>query len=152
MVCASEESLDEQKQFMTDLVRQSDETGLHNHIITHCRKPQSADESKPPTKYDVRGSAAITDQAHNVITVWANQAKRDVMRQGMSHAKYHEMKGDPDAVIGVSKQRNGEFEGKLQMWFHAPSMRFTDEQCESVAPYGWGMQDARAPAHFGSHA
>jgi len=152
MVCASEESLDEQKQFMTDLVRLAQETGLHVHLVTHCRKPQSGDESKPPTKYDLRGSAAISDQAHNVITVWANQEKREVMEQGMSHAKYHEVKDHPDAVVAICKQRNGSFEGKTKLWFHSPSMRFTDEQCESVAPYGWTLQDARTPAHFGGQA
>ena len=46
MVCASEEHLDEQKQFVTDLVRLSQETGLHVHLVTHCRKPQGGDESR----------------------------------------------------------------------------------------------------------
>ena len=81
MVCASEESLDEQKQFTTDLVRVAQETGLHLHVIAHCRKPPSGDESKPPSKYDLRGSAAISDQAHNVITVWADKEKKARLEQ-----------------------------------------------------------------------
>jgi twinkle protein len=73
MVCQSEESLDEQKQFMTDLVRVAQETGLHIHLVAHCKKP--LDESKMPTKYDIRGSSAISDQVQNVVMVWSNKAK-----------------------------------------------------------------------------
>jgi twinkle protein len=74
MVCESEESLDEQKQFTTDLVRVAQETGLHVHLVAHCKKP--LDESKPPTKYDIRGSSAISDQVQNIVMVWANKAKK----------------------------------------------------------------------------
>ena len=50
MVVGSEEGMDEQKQFMTDLVRVAQETGLHLHLVAHCRKPASGDENKPPAK------------------------------------------------------------------------------------------------------
>jgi twinkle protein len=122
MVCASEEHLDEQKQLVTDLVRVAQETGLHVHLICHCRKPQSG-EDKPPSKYDLRGSAAISDQCHNVITVWADKAKKpdDYDR--------------PDALVTVEKQRNGEFEGRCALWWHAPSMRFVDKLGAHVEPY-----------------
>lgn len=127
MVCASEESLDEQKQFMTDLVRTAQETGLHIHLVAHCRKPQ--DESKPPTKYDLRGTAALSDQAHNIVTVWANKPKR----AALDKCAYDiEALNQPDAAITVEKQRNGKFEGRLAMWFHEMSLRFTDERLTPV--------------------
>lgn len=127
MVCASEESLDEQKQFMTDLVRSSQETGLHLHLVAHCRKPQ--DESKPPTKYDLRGSAALSDQAQNVITVWANKPKRAALDKDPND---FEAQKQPDAAVTIEKQRNGNFEGRLAMWFHETSLRFTDERLTPV--------------------
>ena len=134
MVCASEEHLDEQKQFMTDIVRVAEETGLHIHLVTHCRKPQSG-EDKPPTKYDLRGSAAISDQAHNVVTVWANKPKAQKVQSGQAE----EMDlAQPDALVTVEKQRNGEFEGRVKLWFHGPSMRFTDERYTAVEPYVLG--------------
>ena len=130
MVCASEESLDEQKQFMTDIVRLGAETGLHMHLIAHCRKPQ--DETKPPTKYDLRGSSALSDQADNVIMVWANKAKRAKL-----DANPHDMDAAdlPDAMVSVEKQRNGSFEGKLKLWFAANSFRFSDSRTCPVEPY-----------------
>lgn len=131
MVCASEESLDEQKQFITDLVRLAQETGLHVHLVTHCRKPQ-AGEDKPPTKYDLRGSASISDQAHNVITVWANKSKRSKLDLNPHDEA---ALSEPDAAVTIEKQRNGAFEGRLKLWFHEPSMRFCDDRGSRVEPY-----------------
>lgn len=132
MVCASEEHMDEQKQFVTDLVRLSQETGLHVHLVTHCRKPQSGDESRPPSKYDVRGSAAISDQAANVVTIWANKAKRANLEM-QPHDEEEAAK--PDALVSIEKQRNGSWEGRMQMWFHDASLRFCDDRVSPVLPY-----------------
>jgi len=130
MVCASEESLDEQKQMTTDLVRLAQETNLHVHLVAHCRKPQ--DDNKPPSKYDLRGSAAISDQAHNVITVWANKPKKAALELNPHDIKALEQ---ADMAITVEKQRNGEWEGRLGLWFHSPSLRFCDDRSSPIEPY-----------------
>lgn len=131
MVCASEEHLDEQKQFTTDVVRVAQETGLHIHLVTHCRKPQQG-EDKPPSKYDLRGSAAISDQCPNVVTVWANKAKAAKLEQDPNDTV---AQAEPDAVLSVEKQRNAEFEGRVKLWFHRPSMRFCDDRISPIEPY-----------------
>lgn len=134
MVCASEESMDEQKQLVTDLVRIAVETGLHIHLVTHCRKPQHG-EDKPPGKYDLRGSSAISDQAHNVVTVWANKLKKAKLEEGCDPGILNE----PDALITVEKQRNGRWEGRCKLWFDEQSMRFTDSADFNLQPYA-GLQ------------
>lgn len=133
MVCASEESMDEQKQFMTDLIRSAQETGMHIHLVAHCRKPQ--DDTKPPTKYDLRGSAALSDQAHNVVMVWANKAK-----QAELEANPHDsvVQAKPDAIVSVEKQRNGAWEGRVKLWFDAASLRFADTRSARIDPYEIG--------------
>ncbi len=141
MVCASEDRLDEQKQFMTDLVRMAQETGMHVHLVAHCRKPAQGGEEKPPTKYDLRGSAAITDQAQNVIMVWLDKAKK-------AKAEAFPLDGEdaekPDALVTVEKQRNGRWEGRVRLWFDDPSMRFTDSRLTTIEPYIL----SRAPTHL----
>lgn len=131
MVCGSEERMDEQKQFATDLNRLAQETGLHVHIIAHCRKPASGDESTPPGKHDLRGSAAITDQCANVITVWANKVKDARLRDN----EFDPIRAEPDAAITVCKQRNSDYEGRMKFWFDRPSNRFTDDPMTYVAPW-----------------
>lgn len=131
MVCASEEHLDEQKQFATDIVRIAQETGLHVHLVAHCRKP-SAGDGTPPTKYDVRGSAAITDQAHNVVTIWANKAKVAKLEKDPNDiGALNEM----DAGISVEKQRSGHYEGAVKMYFDQSSLRFSERRTERSEPY-----------------
>lgn len=136
MVCASEEHMDEQKQFVTDLVRVAQETGLHIHLVAHCRKPQQG-EDKPPTKYDIRGSSAISDQTPNVVLVWSNKAKQAALEKD-PHDETELAK--PDALVIVDKQRNGEFEGKVKLWFHGPSFRFCDDRVTAVEPYKLARQ------------
>jgi twinkle protein len=132
MICASEEKLDEQKQFTTDIVRLAQETGLHIHVIAHCRKPATGDEGKPPSKYDIRGSAAISDQAHNVITVWSNKAKVAALEKNPYDG---DAQAQPDAAVTIEKQRNGKTEGRFKLWFHEQSMRFMDDRTSPVEPY-----------------
>lgn len=136
MVCGSEDHMDEQKQFMTDLVRVGQETGIHVHLIAHCRKP--LDESKPPTKYDLRGSAAISDQAHNVCMVWANKAKKAAVEAANGMNVDEKWLEQPDALVCVEKQRNGDYEGKLKLWWDAASFRFTDSRTQEIEPYPIG--------------
>ncbi len=128
MVCNSEESMDEQKQFTTALVRVAQETGQHIHLIAHCRKP-SHGEDTPPTKYDLRGSASISDQCANVVTVWANKEK--ARKLAMGDLSVNE---DPDALVTVEKQRNGTFEGRVKLWFDDASLRFCDDRSSRVVP------------------
>lgn len=132
MVCNSEEHLDEQKQFTTDIVRLAQETGLHVHLVAHCRKPQAGGEERPPTKYDLRGSAAISDQAHNVITVWANKAKTAALEKNPYDG---DAQAQPDAAVTIEKQRNGRTEGRFKLWFHEESLRFMDDRTSPCEPY-----------------
>jgi twinkle protein len=132
MVCGSEEHMDEQKQFVTDLVRVAQETGLHVHLVTHARKPGQGGEDRPPTKYDIRGSGAISDQCANVITVWANKAKAAKLEENPHDAVEAEK---PDALVTIEKQRNGSWEGRLKLWFDPTSLRFCDDRISAVVPY-----------------
>ena len=132
MICASEEKLDEQKRFATGVVRLAQETGLHIHIVTHCRKPAAGDESKLPTRYEIRGSSAISDQAQNVVVVWMNKAKFAKLEMNRNDI---DALDQPCAVVKVDKQRKGRWEGKIQLWHHEPSLRFCDDRMTAVTPY-----------------
>lgn len=132
MVVGSEESMDEQKQFMTDLVQCAQDTQTHIHLVAHCRKPQSTGESLPPTKYDIKGTSAISDQASNVALVWFNKAKQQALEKNPSDPDHLHK---PDAMVIVDKQRHGSWEGKLSMWFDGFSLRFCDGMLSEIRPY-----------------
>lgn len=130
-VCQSEESLDEQKAMISDLIDVAKETGMHVHLIAHCRKPAGDDDSKPPGRYSLRGSAAITDLPHNVVIVWANRAKDAALRKDPNDPIVNK----PDALISVEAQRNSRFEGSVSLWFDEASLRFVNDRTSRVEPY-----------------
>lgn len=131
-VCESEESMDEQKAMVGNLCDVAKETGLHLHLVAHCRKPSSGDENRPPTKYDIKGSGAITDQTHNVLLVWENKAKRAEAERADPR---REVMAGPDGMVIIDKQRNGKVEGKFKLWFDPRSLRFVDSEYENPQPY-----------------
>jgi len=142
MVCNSEEALDEQKQFSTDLCRLAQETGLHVHVIAHCRKPPGADgEKRIPTRYEIRGSSAISAQAANVFIVWMNKEKFDHLD---SNPNDMDALAEPCAILKCDKQRNGAWEGKLSLWLDPGSLRFMEDRTSPVLPYPFTAE--RAPA------
>ncbi len=132
MICTSEERLDEQKRFATHLIRLAQETGLHVHVITHCRKPQTGGEEKVPSRYDIRGSSAISDQAQNVMVVWMNKKKFATLD---TFPNDEEALGQPCAVVKCDKQRKGKWEGKLALWHDEKSLRFCEDRTTRVVPY-----------------
>ena len=133
MICTSEERLDEQKMFSTGVCRLAQETGLHVHVITHCRKPMHGDD-KVPTRYDIRGSGAISDQAHNVMAVWMNKAKYAKLEQDPGDMDAH---CEPCAVVKCDKQRGGKWEGKIKLWNDSRSLRFCEDRISEVRPYAF---------------
>ncbi len=118
MKCVSgEDDYNGQKQFVDELTSIARDNGIHVHLVHHIRKP--TDESHKPTKYDYKGSGAITDQVDNVISVWRNKAKE----KKRDEDKQVDEK-EPDALLICDKQRNGEWEGSIGLWFDRASMQY----------------------------
>lgn len=114
-----EDDYNGQKAFLDSLTAIARDCGIHIHLVAHSRKGR--DEYAPPGKMDVKGTGAITDQVDNVLTVWRNKGKEFDIQAGK-----HDKTTDPDALIICDKQRNGEWEGRIPLWFHAPSQQFIE--------------------------
>lgn len=107
-----------QKLFVDAICTIARDTGMHIHLVAHSKKQK--DEMTPPGKMDVKGSGSITDQVDNVLTVWRNKPKESSITEGNG-----DKRNEPDALLICDKQRNGEWEGKVALWFDAESMRYT---------------------------
>ena len=92
-------------------------------IVAHSRKGQ--DELTPPGKMDVKGSGSITDQVDNVMTVWRNKRKEQAIASSKADEKTI---NESDTLIICDKQRNGEWEGKIGLWFDQASMRYIESK------------------------
>jgi twinkle protein len=116
---AGEDDYNGQKAFIDELCSIArDSVTMHIHIVHHIKKP--ATEDQKPTKYDFKGTGAITDQVDNVIAVWRNKKKEKAKQDGKPMADT-----EPDTMLIVDKQRNGEgWEGWIGLWYHQQSQQF----------------------------
>ena len=114
---AGEDDYNGQKAFVDELCTIARDHNIHIHLIHHIKKP--ANEDHVSGKYDFKGTGAITDLADNVITVWRNKTKERARQ-----AKKLISDTEPDAKLLVDKQRNGDWEGLIGLWFLPQSQQF----------------------------
>lgn len=118
-----EDGYDQQKQFVLALATHAHDTGQAVHLLAHSRKGK--DELTPPGKFDVRGSASITDLADNVFSVWRNRGKELAQDDGR-----HDKDNEEDALLIVCKHRHGEWEGRVRLWFDRRSQIYLQSATE----------------------
>lgn len=123
-----EEDRDGQKEFVDRLTALARDLDIHIHLVHHARKTES--EDKMPGKFDARGSAAVTDLVDNIFTVWRNKPKeRMVEKQARNGGQVDpEVLAKPDTILVCDKQRHGDWEGTVGLWFHPGSLQYTPDQ------------------------
>lgn len=121
-----EDDLKATKSFIERICDFKNEHNCHVFIVAHPRK--SNDETHPPSKLDVKGSSAITDLADNCFTVWRNKAKEEIAQLKLNGIKLDDKQlaklEECDCVWRCDKQRNGEWEGKIALWFDKQSFQY----------------------------
>lgn len=114
-----EDDYNAHKSFVDQLTAAAQDWNIHIHLVSHSRK--GANEHEMPGKMDVKGSGAITDLVDNVITVWRNKKKERAVQEGMTY----DVKA-PDSVLICDKQRNGEWEGKIGLYFDPRATKYNE--------------------------
>lgn len=118
MKCVSgEDDYNGQKAFVDEMTAIARDHQIHIHLVHHIKKP--ANEDYKPNKYDYKGSGAITDQADNVISVWRNKSKEKLRENGKAVND-----ADPDCLLICDKQRNGDWEGSIGLWYDRHSQQY----------------------------
>jgi twinkle protein len=103
--------------FMRRLVETARTEGIHVHLVAHARKPETSTRAKP-SKFDIAGSANLTNLASNVVIVSKNRTKLD------DNDPTPEVEAEPDLFLSVEKQRNGAHEEKYGLWFEPKSLQY----------------------------
>jgi twinkle protein len=109
-VIRDEDDYNAQKRFVGTMQSLARDLNIHIHLITHARKRE--DENKRPGKQDNKGSGSAVDQTDNFVAVF----------------KIPKKEGDtgPDFCLYVDKQRHGEWEGNIALWFDERSLQFKE--------------------------
>jgi twinkle protein len=124
-----EEDKKAQLDFMNKLVAFVNQYGVHIHLVAHPRK--GLNEDHYVGKMDVKGSGCITDLAWNVFSIWRNKEKEKALSgEGVGNASRRKGTDDPrdqpDGVFICDKQREGEWENMLGIYFDHDSLRYYD--------------------------
>lgn len=132
-----EDDYNGQKDFVDMLTSLARDHDMHIHIVHHVRKGES--EDKAPGKMDSKGSGAIVDQVDQVLTVWRNKRKEREIEslQRAGGAADANLEKAPDAVLICDKNRHGEWEGRVSLWYHPQSLQYTgDKRCMPIDMIG----------------
>ncbi len=92
---------------------------VHLHLVAHSRK--SAKDTGVPEGEDIKGAMEIGANAFNIITVWRNRDLEEKIRNGTASEDEADR---PTVMFNVAKQRNGDFEGRIGLWFDKASYQY----------------------------
>lgn len=118
-IVAGEDDYNGQKLAIDQMCAMARDFDIHVHLVHHMRK--GASDEHMPDKAGIKGSGSITDQVDNVLLVWRNKRKEHARNQNKP-VDAHE----PDAILMCEKQRNGDGEGWLHLWFDGDSTQYTE--------------------------
>jgi twinkle protein len=104
-----------QEQAVYRLVDWAISNHVHLHLVAHSRK--GGKESGVPETEDVMGAMEIGANAFNILTIWRNKQAEEAENQPT-------MTSEPSAVLNVAKQRNGDYEGKIKLWFSKETYQY----------------------------
>ena len=119
-----EDDYNGQKAFVDRLGDFARSYGVHVALVHHMRKPK--DENAPGSKMDAKGTGAITDMVDTVAVWWRNKPKEAAIKAARMKQQQPdpEVVDKPDGLLIFGKQRNGEEEPTLGLWFDQASMQF----------------------------
>jgi len=124
-----------QKRFLDQIADFKNQFNCHVHVVAHPKKAQ--DENTAPSKLDVKGVSGITDLADNCMSVWRNKPKEDLVNFAKNNGTEPspEIVAKPDCHLRCSKQRFGDWEGVITLWFDKDSLRYQERMTDRVNPF-----------------
>jgi twinkle protein len=123
-----EDDFNGQKDLVDALCDVAKETKMHIHLVHHIRK--GGETNRIAEKKDIKGSGVITDLADNVILIARNKLKEKDTEQNQIADN-----SQPDTFLITAKQRNGDWEGTLGLWFDRSSQQFTESFNQPIIRY-----------------
>lgn len=123
-----EDDYNGQKDFVDQLTDFAKEYDSHVILILHMRKRENDD--RPAGKMDIKGTGALSDMVDTVLIWWRNKPKEKKIKtaESVNTEVTEEQLKKPDALVYCEKQRNGEDEPQIALWFDKASHQFLQYQ------------------------
>jgi twinkle protein len=104
--------------------------GVHTHLVAHARKGEKG--AGAPETEDVKGASEIASNAANIISVWRNRRHEEELQLADNEALKRQLNEKPGVILNVAKQRHGDFEGKIGLWFDQETYRYQSSHDRSM--------------------
>jgi twinkle protein len=87
--------------------------------------------------FAAKGTGSLTDLADNCFAVWRNKAKEASVQTLLMQGKQADadLLNQCDALWICDKQRNGEWEGKIGLWFHPGSFQYLNHASQKPVQF-----------------
>lgn len=105
---------------------------VHVHLVAHSRKGEKG--AGPQETEDIKGAMEIGANAANILSVWRNRKHEESVQKAESDEERASLMEKPGVILNVAKQRNGDFEGKVGLWFDQETYRYHSSHDRSL----WG--------------
>ena len=136
-----------QKNFVVRLHELAKSLNLHVHLVHHVKKLE--DELKMPGKFDLHGGVSVTNFVSQCVIVYRNRLKEKKCREPNPKQDDLDM---PDCVLNVVKNREGQWEGVIPLWFVPGCKQFVASSKKramnllpSVMPANTGVNASQKP-------
>jgi twinkle protein len=142
-----------QEEAMFGIVDWAVASGVHVHLVVHSRKSDRQRGDGVPGSEDVKGTSEIGSNAANIIAVWRNRRHEETLAEARqladggseaAKAKLAELEQVPGVVLNVSKQRNGDWEGKAGLFFDTESYRYRGPEDSMLRTYVETVREGEA--------
>lgn len=119
-----------QEQAVFKMVDWAVQSNVHLHLVAHARKGERG-QGAPETE-DIKGAMEIGANAFNILTIWRNRKHEEALAAVKTDIERQDLLEQPGVVLNVAKQRNGDFEGKIGLWFDQVTYRYASSHDRSL--------------------
>lgn len=119
-----------QEQAMFELVTWALARNVHVHLVAHARKGEK--DGMMQGSEDIKGTMEIGANAFNIIILWRNRKLEELIKAAKDDEEREKLSEKPTVLLNVSKQRNGDFEGKIGLWFDIDSYQYQSSHDRSA--------------------
>jgi twinkle protein len=95
---------------------------VHLHLVAHSRKGERGEG--PPETEDIKGAMEIGANAFNILTIWRDRKHEELLKTAQTDKEKALQDDKPGVILNVAKQRNGDFEGKVKLWFSQENYQY----------------------------
>ncbi|MBF0339688.1 MAG: AAA family ATPase [Magnetococcales bacterium] len=116
---------------------------VHVHLVAHARKsnPQIGGSVNPGVE-DIKGASEVANNASNVLGVSRDRRHEqklakaeEQVKRGGSVPDIDDLRSKPGVFLTVSKQRNGDWDGVIPLWFDRQTFQYRDRYSQDPVKF-----------------